>query len=1073
MEASKMMMKKLCRIRMINWHYFVNETISVSGSFLISGENTSGKSTVLDAIQLVLTTNNRKFNTAANEKSSRDLKGYVRCKTGNEDSAYIRTGSVITYVALEFFEEKTSKYFTLGVKIDSPDEESKLNTKWFREECKLEELAFLTGGRPSTVEEFRRNDKKIQLISQVSEAKARFGQRLGNLEDRFFDMIPKSLAFKPMDNVKDFINKFILSEKAIEVETLKNNIAALKELEDLMENTKEKISELKTILSKNEDIIYKEREIKTNQVLINKAEMEAKKQECEALERNNHSCELNLINEKNNEATLRASLENERERLTNLQIALGQNETTQLISDTKHRIQMLQKDKQNTDIALEKLHTMLNKVADTLSLLSKFEVFIVAKEELIKVSKADVNTEEKMQIIFKLNKEFRKIFEEYSTDIVRTKDLLDKYKAQKLNLENEIKNLKNKKLTYPENTIKLKTAIEKEFMRLGINNEVRIFSDLLEITDTKWQNAIEGYLNSQRFYILVEPQHYSVALEVYNKMKREVHTVGLVNTNKLDINALTDTNSLAYIIKCDNRYAKAYAIYLLNRVIRCDNTGSLKDHKVAITADCMLYQNYAVRKIDEKVYHTPFIGAFAFEIQLKNKQTELECLNETIKSTNNKLTVCTQVVDKLNTCKIDVLEENLNTPIMSRRCEELIAKEKLELKKAEADPSYIQIQIQIDDCTRVVVQKQTEHSTSIELIGKLKNKLEANIVTISNMQSQKSQLENNFNTFCDKNTEAAILGINKFNEQSKSKSPATIVLNFSPHMEGLKNKKSEFCGELIKLQSNYCSKYDCDLGSGYEQINEYIKENHKLVASDIIKYEEDLKKAKENCHLEFKESFLARLKENIENARLEFRNLNSALKDIYYGEDSYKFELTHNKKKESIYQMITSKNNEAGFNLWSNSFDDEYKEEMEDLFAKLTAYDDKGEKVLAEYTDYRCYLDYDIIVEQKDGTIQRFSKIYGEKSGGETQTPYYVAIAASFVQLYKLGDTIRIIMLDEAFDKMDDNRITAMLDFFNSQHFQIILATPPAKIEIIGEKVDTILMAMRNGTTSIIEEYDL
>src|SRR5690606_15026819 len=134
---------------------------------------------------------------------------------------------------LEFYEEKTSKYFTLGVKIDSPDEESKLTTKWFREESKLEELSFLTGGRPSTTEEFRKNDKKVQLISQISEAKARFGQRLGNLEPRFFDMIPKSLAFKPMDNVKDFINKFILPEKTIEVETLRNNIAALKELEDL------------------------------------------------------------------------------------------------------------------------------------------------------------------------------------------------------------------------------------------------------------------------------------------------------------------------------------------------------------------------------------------------------------------------------------------------------------------------------------------------------------------------------------------------------------------------------------------------------------------------------------------------------------------------------------------------------------------------------------------------------------------------------------------------------------------------------------------------------------------------
>jgi uncharacterized protein YPO0396 len=162
-----------------------------------------------------------------------------------------------------------------------------------------------------------------------------------------------------------------------------------------------------------------------------------------------------------------------------------------------------------------------------------------------------------------------------------------------------------------------------------------------------------------------------------------------------------------------------------------------------------------------------------------------------------------------------------------------------------------------------------------------------------------------------------------------------------------------------------------------------------------------------------------------------------------------------------------------GFNLWSNSFEEEYKEEMEDLFSKLTAYDDKGEKVLAEYTDYRSYLDYDIIVEKKDGTLQRFSKIYGEKSGGETQTPYYVAIAASFVQLYKLGDTVRIIMLDEAFDKMDDNRISSMMDFFNTQNFQIILATPPSKMEVIGEKVDTILMAMRDGSTSIIEEYDL
>ncbi|ADL50603.1 ATP-binding protein [Clostridium cellulovorans] len=1068
-----MMMKKLCRIRLINWHYFVNETINVSGSFLISGENTAGKSTILDAIQLVLTTNNRKFNTAANEKSNRDLKGYVRCKTGNENKSYIRMNSVITYVALEFYEEKTGKYFTLGVKIDSPDEESKLTTKWFREECKLEELSFLKDGRPATAEEFRRKDKKVQLISQVSEAKARFAQRLGNLEDRFFDMIPKSLAFKPMDNVKDFINKFILSEKTIEVSTLRNNIAALKELEDLMELTKEKIAELDRIISKNNDILAKKQEIKTNEILIKKAEIEAKKLECEKLEQSRHICEQRLIDEQNNETTLKKSLENERERFTNLQIVLGQNETTQLIVNTKHRIEILQKDKQVAEASVKKLHNMLSRSEDALSLINKYEVFILSKEELSKVGSADFETEEKIKIVYKLKKEFQKLQEGYSSELVRTKDLLDKSQKSKATLENEIKNLKNRKFTYPENTTKLKTAIEKEFLSRGIKSEVRIFSDLLEITDTKWQNAVEGYLNSQRFYIILEPQHYKVALEVYNKIKKEVHTVGLINTGKLDINSLADMASLAYVIKSDNRYAKAYAVYLLNRVVRCEEVQSLKEHKIAITPDCMLYQNYAVRKIDEKIYNTPFIGAFALEIQLKNKQNELMNLKEDIKKLNEKSSVCTLLIEKLNTCKIDVLEENLNAPKELRNYEELIAKEKIELKKAEANPSYIQIQIQIEECRKVVDSKDREHSLSNQRIGELEKTLKANKTDIENLLGVILNLENIFNLFCEKDAGVTILGLNKFNEQIKIKTPETIVQNFSPLKVGLENKKNEFCMELIKLQSSYCSKYDCDLGSGYEQVHEYIMEHQKLVLADIIKYEEELKKAKDNCQLEFRESFLARLKENIENAKLEFRNLNYALRDIYYGEDSYKFELTHNKQKESIYQMITSKNNEAGFNLWSNSFEEEYKEEMEDLFAKLTAYDDKGEKVLTEYTDYRSYLDYDIVVEKKDGTLQRFSKIYGEKSGGETQTPYYVAIAASFVQLYKHGDTIRIIMLDEAFDKMDDNRISAMMDFFNSQDFQIILATPPAKIEEIGEKVDTILMAIREGSTSIIEEYDL
>lgn len=334
MIMQKMITKKLCRIRLINWHYFVNETINISGSCLVTGENTSGKSTILDAIQFVLTTNHRKFNTAANEKSSRDLKGYVRCKTGNEDGTYLRTGSIISYVALEFFEEKTSKYFVLGAKVDSPDEESRPDVKWFREECRLDNLTFITNGRPSTNEEFRKNDKKVQLFSRINEAKDRFGQRLGNLDDRFFDMIPKSLAFKPMDNVKDFITKFILPEKNIEVGRLRDNIATLKELEDVMETTKQKIAFLDKILSKHEEIQSKEREIRVNEILINKAQLELLKENISKIVKDIELNKQILKSEQKKEEQLQEELNKERNRRTNLHVALENNETTRLISET-------------------------------------------------------------------------------------------------------------------------------------------------------------------------------------------------------------------------------------------------------------------------------------------------------------------------------------------------------------------------------------------------------------------------------------------------------------------------------------------------------------------------------------------------------------------------------------------------------------------------------------------------------------------------------------------------------------------------------------------------------------------
>lgn len=69
-------MKKLKKILLINWLYFSKELIEVGDINFLTGKNGAGKSTVIDALQIVLLgeTNSRNFNQAANEKSQRTLK---------------------------------------------------------------------------------------------------------------------------------------------------------------------------------------------------------------------------------------------------------------------------------------------------------------------------------------------------------------------------------------------------------------------------------------------------------------------------------------------------------------------------------------------------------------------------------------------------------------------------------------------------------------------------------------------------------------------------------------------------------------------------------------------------------------------------------------------------------------------------------------------------------------------------------------------------------------------------------------------------------------------------------------
>ena len=279
-------MKKLTRVKLINWHRFTNAMIELDNSVLISGENGAGKSTLLDAIQFVVTCSTNYFNKAAHENGKRKLTGYIRCKTGRENRPYERTGEISAHVALEFFEEKRQKYFIVGAVIDSASEGQEKTIRYLMDGERLEDGLFFQGKVPKSISQFRAsNGKKIKTwCTTEKDAKQMIKNRFGRLEDKFFRLIPKAMAFRPIDDIKDFVYSYVLDEKEVNIDILRENVRTYQDLQHTLDKIKLRMGRLEKIEGFHRQVEEGVRKDKMYEYFLDRIEVDILMEEMKRLE---------------------------------------------------------------------------------------------------------------------------------------------------------------------------------------------------------------------------------------------------------------------------------------------------------------------------------------------------------------------------------------------------------------------------------------------------------------------------------------------------------------------------------------------------------------------------------------------------------------------------------------------------------------------------------------------------------------------------------------------------------------------------------------------------------------------
>ena len=1076
-------MKKLTRMKLINWHRFENCTIDFGSATLLSGENGAGKTTLLDAIQFVVLCSAGSFNKAAHENGKRKLTGYIRCKTGKESRPYERTGEVSAHVALEFYEESRQKYFILGAVVDSASEGQETTGRYLIDGSMLsEDMFFKKDQTPRSISEFRsHNGKGIrQWMKTQTEARKVVQSRLGRIEDKFFSLIPKALAFKPIDDIKDFVYSYVLDEKEVNIDVLRENVRTYQDLERTLESVRRRMQKLEQIEKLHDEAADNIQKDQMYTYFLVRAAVDIAGEETERLKAEKRAEEYRKKEtEKDLEAVVQEK-EQQQEIETNLRLELKQNREFLALEEQEKELERLKEEEKELLEEKRKLLASVKrslKKAEKLLEIKDVDGCIARYRDVFGQIDTLENTAGARDVLEQVIQYKKEMYEKIRRKAAEVQIHLARRREELKGLEHKIGNLEKKKLSYPESVERLREAVLEEFARIGRKAEPRVLCEALEITDESWRNAVEGYLNTQRFYLLVEPENFDIALGTYDRLRREkkAYGVGLINARGLEQYDKAPEGTLASVVTSKNPYARRFVNMILGKVQMCSRYEDLKKYPVSITRECMKYQNRVASAIRPEIFRVPFIGQNAFKVQLEQAKTERKELESLVGELEGRLENLERVTGFLSVedetdirYRLDVIGRLFKVRAAVKQCRDNI-------KTLKQNSTLIQKQVQLEALTKIRADLEIRAGKYQKALGRIQEKIEGKDREIQEQRDLKAR----------RSAELAeiVAGAGKeyphwqkeYDKQTEQKSYVQFRDNFERRQKANLTLLDKVQQQMQDVMIEYKTEYNFGAAPNMQGYPEFEAVYERLRTSEVLEYEDKVQSARKAAEDEFREQFLAKLQENMKQAQNEFKELNKALKDITFSNERYEFLYMPSRRHRRYYEMIMDDFNMIqGESIFSGIFHETHKEVIEELFDRLAIDNDNNARTLEEFTDYRTYMDYDIRILHMDGSYSLYSKVCEEKSGGETQTPFYVTVAASFVQLYGNnigGEAAGLVMFDEAFNNMDDERIGGVLEFLRRLPLQIIIAAPPDKIQYISPAMEETLLVMTDEKVSYVEEY--
>lgn len=1062
--------KTATKLLLVQWSRFQNVCIRLEGSTLFTGVNGSGKSTILDAMTYLLTANTQ-FNKAAKDRD-RTVKGYVRGDTkSNGAMRYLRQGQIVSYVAMEFWSPSEQENMVIGVCIESQDEVSNPTSSWFIcKNAKIEDINFTNiDGKNLYV-----TPKSLLQLKGIRMKSAEFMGRDRGTEQivralglrcevsKYRSKLIKMMAFNPENNIDQFIAECVLEPGTV------NSLKELRQQRDQFEHIKKIYEDLREGKEKLEEVECKIKEYETKRRNLDIREMLLRYQDLliKQKEKEDIQFRLKALEQK------KAGLESQRE---NIQELFEEARKRLQIAESNDAFQGMQTSIQNLENQIKLLEFNIRQEEEQVAKLLRLQKNLTAdiswtleeweedrKRYLLHIADAGYSVDKKREELIFFLDSVENLKNTLGTEKVHLEDELNVLKQESTKIEQQIKILESNRIIFPEEIENAKQVIKDEFAKRGITTEVRMFAELVQsIKDVSWRKAIETFLGRKRFYIIVDGQYCHEAMKVLQEKK--LYAANVVITDKLPESEVIKGSAAEQLV-IPNVYARRYANYLLNGIHLCESLEELHEYpKGGLMKDGMLAKSYSVACMNIKKTQI-CLGQDAIEWQKKTVLEQKRVIQEEFNKKNDTLVNVSGKMNSLKCVDPDLTNYQLNAPDLLTENQRKKCKHEDNIKQIKENPEFLAVLEEQQDAKKAYDEVLEKQTTISKKIGECESEEKGEKDHQKNIAGEIFNRQNAYEEIRLAHLELENAMLDEYEKLHAKRGEIRVIAEST--VQKSKNELDTCIKELENVQLDYCRISEIDInkrGIGY--IPFYHEEYRNIANVKIEEAHSRLVEQAQRLESAFMNDFVAEINETIGEARREIEAINRELKQIPFGQDTYKFKMEEKPERMLFFRIckkLENYMNSPEIYMNSNRDDEEMERDIQEFMNMILSEEDE-----AEYTDYRKYFTYDMEITSQQGgekITADLSKKQGSASNGEKQTPYFIILAASLLQCYpKRNCCARLAFIDEAFSALSRERIEQMVKYLEENDFQVIYAAPPEKISSIGQFIQSTVSLVTTG----------